>query len=174
MKLYEIDRNIREVTERLINQTQELAGSEYKAECETSLPDDLENMLDALKISKAEKVEGIGCLIKELTADAEAIKEEVKALTTRQGQKEAKIEYLRRYLMVFGLAEGEKFETSKVGFSWRRSESVQVISADDLPDDLVRVKTIREPEKDLIKQRLKAGEEIKGCSLVVKHNLQVK
>ena len=69
--------------------------------------------------------------------------------------------------------DGEKFETARVRLSWRSSESVEGSGIDALPDEYLRFKD-PEPDKTKIKAALKAGVELKGCTLVAKQNLQIK
>ena len=54
--------------------------------------------LDDLTIAKDEKVENIALFIKNLTAEAEAIKKEKQALEKRQKTAENRAEWLKKYL----------------------------------------------------------------------------
>lgn len=59
--------------------------------------------------------------------------------------------------------------------SFRKSESVLVETPVGLlPPEYVRVKLVKEPDKDAIKKALKAGKIIEGASLITSQNLQIK
>ena len=70
------------------------------------------------------------------------------------------------------LLEGEKLKTLHHTFSYRRSESVDVIDEKDIPPEFIDFKpTIKKSE---LKKALKEGEDIKGAVLVEKINLSVR
>ena len=69
---------------------------------------------------------------------------------------------------------GQRFETAKVAFSYRKSERVDVINEEIVPDKFCRFETKRVPSKTDIKKMLKSGEEVPGCVLVESQNLQIK
>ena len=127
--------------------------------------------LEALQMEFDSKVEGIALWIKNLVAEAKMVKEEKDSLAARQKACENKAESLKKYLgQALG---GEKFKTSKVSISYRKSESVEVEDISLLDDDYLKYK---EPEADKtkIKAALKNGLELKGVTLVEKNNIQVK
>ena len=110
--------------------------------------------------------------IKNLSAEAEALKAEKMSFDVRQKRAERKVESLKRY--VSKALEGKKFKTDRVEASWRKSESVEFEgNVMSLPEHCIRVK---EPEinKTELKKLLKAGQEIEGAWLVEKQNLQIK
>jgi Siphovirus Gp157. len=134
---------------------------------------------EKLQMDRHQKVENTALYIKNLLAEAEAIKAEESALKDRRAAKERRADGLKAYLSEF--LGGEKFETPrcKVGFS--KSTSV------DLPDaegfyawaianapELVREKVTRDPVKAEIKTLILSGKEIPGAALVEKKNIQVK
>lgn len=80
-----------------------------------------EEKFQALGMEWDRKVEGIALSIKELTAEAAAIKEEKQNLEARQKQKERKAENLKAFLG--GIMAGQKLETPRVAISWRKSEN---------------------------------------------------
>lgn len=121
------------------------------------------------------KLENVGCWIKDLQAEAEAIKADIKRQTDRMKRKERKAERLKDYLLY--KLDAHKFETARVAVSFRKTESVYVDDGDTLdtlPDQYKRIKTTVEPDKTAIKAALKAGEQITGCDLVTKISCTVK
>ena len=129
---------------------------------------------EALQMERDEKVENIGCWIKNLASDAEALKAEAKAMNERAKRAERKADGLKRYLEA--ALHGEKFQSTRVAISWRRSTSVEVDEAEipELPEQYVRRKVTVEADKTAIKDALKAGEVIEGCRLVEKQSIQIK
>lgn len=128
--------------------------------------------LDALQLAREEKIEGVGLWIKNLQAEAEAVKKEKDAMAERQRRLEKKAESLKDYL-AYAL-QGEKFSTPRIAMSWRKSESVLIPDEALLDDRFVNITMIKKPDKKLIKDTLKAGREVPGAELVTKQNLQIK
>lgn len=131
--------------------------------------------LEALEAERGAKLESIACFIKNLDADAAALKAEEKALAERRQAKERKAQRLREYLAAsMQQAEQTRFETARCALSFRKSESVEILDAEVLPADLVNIKQTIAPDKAAIKKLLKAGEVVEGAQLVERQNLQVK
>ena len=158
MNLYEINEAIERAFEACIDpETGEIVGDT--------------EALDDLVLARDEKVENIALWIKNLKAEAEAIRNEEKALADRRRAAENKAERLKSYL-AYNL-DGEKFKTPKVSISWRKSESVVVPDVFQLPDEYVKYKD-PEPNKQLIKEAIKKGFDVEGASLVENTNLIIK
>lgn len=151
--LYEIDAQIMECVD-----------------CDTGEIIDVER-LEALQMEFDNKVEGIALWIKNLVAEAKMVKEEKDNLAARQKACENKAESLKKYLA--SALGGEKFKTSKVSISYRKSKSVEVEDITLLDDDYLKFK---EPEADKtkIKKALEDGISLEGVSLVEKNNIQIK
>lgn len=124
--------------------------------------------LNELQMERDAKVENVACWIKELNAEAEAIKAEKQALADRQKAAENKAESLKKWL-VYAL-DGQKFKTAKCSVSFRTTESVEVTeqgieSLMNGHDDLLTYKA-PEPNKTAIRQALKDGLSVAGVQLV--------
>lgn len=155
MTLYEIDEQILECIDE-----------------ETGEIIDVEK-LTALNMEREKKISNVACWIKDLKAEAEAIKNEKQNLDKRQKACENKAESLKRWLE-FALA-GDKYKDSRVSISYRKSESVSFsdnFNVANLPDSMKKV-TI-EPKKTEIKDYLKTGATIEGCSIVESNNIQIR
>ena len=132
--------------------------------------------LDSLDLQMQDKIENIGCWVKNLLSDADQLDAEIKSLTERKRRKKNKAESLKKYLSSF--LDGSKFESSKVSISYRKSESVDVADIEQIKllencDDYL---TYKDPEanKTAIKEAIKHGVIVPGCSLVEKQNIQIK
>ena len=124
--------------------------------------------LNELELERDAKIENVACWIKELKAEAEAIKAEKLALAERQKVAENKAESLKKWL-TYAL-DGQKFKTSKCSISYRKSESVEVTEEglNNLikeHDELLTYKA-PEPNKKAIKDALKDGLSVEGVQLV--------
>ena len=163
MRLYDISKEIENTIEDMFANADSETG-EVRQE-------DLDK-LSKLQVQKEEKLENIGCYIKNLDAEAKAIEEEVKALNKRKETLKKKSERLKNY--VSSILNGEKFESTKVVFSFRKSDEVSILDESLIPEEYMRIKTNIEPNKDAIKKALKAGKEVRGAFLVDKNNMSVK
>ena len=160
MTLYEIQDNIRRAIEQGFD---EETGEIFDA-----------SDLEALQIQRDEKIENIALYIKDLKAEAEAIKTEKMNLTKRQQTAENHAESLKRYLTK--CLDGEKFKTARVAISYRKSETVEFIDGFDinlLPDQYQR-KRDPEADKTALKDALKEGKEIYGVYLADHNNTIIK
>ena len=123
--------------------------------------------LNELELERDAKIENVACWIKELKAEAEAIKAEKLALAERQKVAENKAESLKKWL-AYAL-DGQKFKTSKCSISYRKSESVEVTDEGlsnlmKEHDELLTYKA-PEPNKKAIKDALKDGLSVQGVRL---------
>ena len=126
---------------------------------------------EELSMTRDAKIENICLWIKNLKAQAEALKFEKDAFAQRQKAVETKMESLKRYIT--GYLEGTAFESAKVKVSFRKSEVVEIMEGAVIPDEYLRFK---EPEvnKTELKTALKKGVQIAGVSIVENQNIQIK
>jgi hypothetical protein len=164
MTLYEIDSKISDLLE-MIYEDAETNGGE--------IADDMAEELEGLEMERTVKIENIACYVKNLDAEAEAIKAEEKRLAERRKTAENKAVRLREYLAL-ALHGEDVYSSARVKLSWRKSETVEIENVDDLPEDYRRIKTVVEADKTAIKQAIKAGEDIAGAFLMERRNLQIK
>lgn len=128
--------------------------------------------LDELQMEREQKCENIALLIKNKTAEKEAVEEQKKVFDQRAKVLGNEIQRLKDYL-TYAL-DGQKFSTPKVVVGFRKSESVLVKDKYLIPDHYMNLSVVREPNKTAIKNALKRGEAINGVELVEKQNVQVK
>lgn len=126
---------------------------------------------EELAMAREAKIENICLWIKNLKAQAEALKAEKDSFAQRQKAAETKMESLKRYIT--GYLEGTAFESAKVKVSFRKSETVEILEGAVIPDEYLRFK---EPEvnKAGLKTALKSGVKIAGVSIVENQNIQIK
>ena len=150
MKLYEIDNAILDCIDL---ETGEVIDTERLA---------------ALQMDRDAKIENVALWIKDLKAEAEAIKAEKMALAERQKVAENKAESLKNWL-AYAL-DGQKFSTAKCAISFRKTEKVEISDVGMIRlmkehDELLTYKE-PEPNKTAIKQALKDGLTVQGVQLV--------
>ena len=126
---------------------------------------------ETLQMAREQKVENVALWIKDLTAEAKAIKEEETKLAERRRAAENKVASLKNFLGM--ILDGEKFKTARVSVSYRDTPSV------DVDEDFVAIAqsdedwdrrflhydppTVRKTE---LKKALDAGESIPGARIV--------
>lgn len=134
--------------------------------------EDLMAKLDKLEIERDEKLESCGIVMKELSAEITAIKTEMDALKQRMTTKMNRLDRISEY--VSKTLGGKKFETAKVAYSFRKSQKVEVVNEDIVPDEFCDFETKKKIRKTDIKKALKDGKEVPGCTLVENMNLQLR
>ena len=130
-----------------------------------------EEALEALLMERQDKIEGVALWYKNLLADEKALKAEKQAFAARQKSVNNKIESLKKYLSA--ALSGEKFETTKVKISYRKSEQVVCGDIDKVPNEYLRFKA-PELNKAAVKNAIKWGEEVPGCHLEERQNMQIR
>lgn len=152
MKLYEIDQAIM----GLVDETGEIIDIEA---------------FDSLQMEREEKIEGIALYIKDLKAEAEALKAEKMAFAERQKVAENKMESLKNYL-AYAL-KGQAFKSTKAVVSFRKTQQVDIPDIYALDENFLRYK---EPEADktAIKEAIKAGQIVKGATLIENTSVIIK
>lgn len=126
--------------------------------------------LDSLQLALEDKLEGIGCFIKNLEAEAAAYKTEKDAFAARQKTAENKAASLKKYLSDY--LRGCPFETLRVKISFRKSESLEVSESAVVPEEYL--KHTVEVNKAELKAAVKSGLVLDGVQLVQKQNIQIK
>lgn len=135
--------------------------------------------LDTLQMERTAKLENVALWIKNLMADAKAIREEEKALASRRQQTEKKVESLNKWLT--NALQGEKLSTPKVAVSFRRSEGLDVIDNDSFclwamgneRDDLLKF-TAPTIDAAAVKKAIKDGADIPYARIEERLNINIK
>ncbi len=131
---------------------------------------------EELQMQREEKIENTALWYKNLVAESKAIREEEKALAERRKSLENKAESLKNF--VNRTLQGNKFSTSKVAISYRKSTAVEVDDkfidyAMKNNNDLLTFKR-PEPNKTVIKGMLQGGFDIPHAELVERNNMSIK
>lgn len=132
----------------------------------------VEKALSGIEDERDAKALNIAAMIKNHRAEAEALKAEKTRLAKRQQAAERTVQWLARYLEQF-IEPGLKLKDSRSTIGWRRSEGVKLtVTPEELPEEYIRIK--REANLTLIKEDLKAGDEVLGAVLEERQNIQIR
>lgn len=161
MNIYEIDNRILELVDM---ETGEILDYEAFAE---------------LKMEREAKIENAVCYVKNLVADAAAIRAEEVALAERRRSIERKVERLKDY--VARALDGQKFETSRCAVSWRKTTSVAITDEAAVidwaqrmnRDDILKYSAPSVNKAELMKL-LKSDMEVPGAEIAVGMSMGVK
>ena len=130
-----------------------------------------EELLNDLQMERDAKIENVVLWIKELKAEAEALKAEKLAFAERQKVTENKMESLKKWL-AYAL-NGEKFKTVRASVTFRTSDKVEIADIYKLDENYLRYKE-PEADKEAIKKAIKAGQEVAGATLVPSTSVIIK
>ncbi len=165
MQLYNIDKMLEDLFDEM---------DKYAEEHEGIVDQSYVELLDMLNMAKDEKILNIAKYMKGLDVEIKAFQEEIKKLQARKSAIDNKYDYLHNYICNHA-DKGKKIQDSTTVVSWRKSEQVVVVDdVDGLPEIFVRTKTVKEPDKQLIKESFKMGNEVPGAKIVENMNLQIK
>lgn len=159
MNLYQI----REEIETIMNQADENG----------ELPEGAFAQLADLGMAEADKVENLGLMIKNMSAEADAIKIEADNLTKRRGTVENRVESIKTYLTDYLLTYGQKFRTPRLALSLRPSVGV-VVEDEQLIPSKYFVAQDPKVSKSAIKEAIESGTSVPGARVETRQNLQVK
>lgn len=169
MTIFELDDEIGKILDRL----DDLVDQETGEITDIDEFEELKSQLDNLGESKAEKISNVACWIKQLNADAEAIKKEKANLENRQKSCLNKAENLKKYLSY--ALNGEKFQDARVSISYRTSSTVDFAPNFDysnLPKEFQKI-TI-EPRKTELKKAIDNGQTFEGVIIKENKSMQIK
>lgn len=133
--------------------------------------------LDALRMEREEKIENVACWVKNLCAEADAIKEEETRLTKRRKAAETKAANLRSWLIAALTREDgttDRLKTGRVSVSVKRNPPSTVVDEALLPSSYKVAKITYQLDKELIKRELLAGGEVPGAHLEYGRSVMIK
>lgn len=131
--------------------------------------------LDQLEMDFDRKAESTACYIKNLEAEANAIKAEEESFAKRRKAIEGRVSRLKDYLTKELEHSGKKsLETPLCKLTTRVSERVEVYDEDAVPVTYTVSKTTVRPDKTEIRKALKLGTIIPGAVLVKSTSITVR
>ena len=133
--------------------------------------------LDALRMEREVKLENVACWVKNLSAEADAIREEEDRLFKRRKAAETKAANLKSWLLAAMTREDgttDKLKTGRVAVSVKRNPPSTVVDDALLPSTYKVAKITYQPNKELIKRELLAGGEVPGAHLEYGRSVVIK
>ena len=133
--------------------------------------------LDALRMEREAKLENVACWIKNLCAEADAIREEENRLIKRRKAAETKSANLKSWLLAAMTREDgttDKLKTGRVMVSVKRNPPSTVVDEALLPSTYKVAKITYQANKELIKRELLAGGEVPGAHLEYGRSVVIK
>ena len=133
--------------------------------------------LDALRMERETKIENVACWVKNLSAEADAIREEENRLMKRRKAAETKAANLKAWLLAAMTREDgttDKLKTGRVMVSVKRNPPSTVVNDLLLPSTYKVAKITYQPNKELIKRELLAGGEVPGAHLEYGRSVVIK
>ena len=160
MTLYDIDAQIAAL--------EDAAEDDMLIDAETGELISVSQALDALRMEREAKLENVACWVKNLSAEADAIREEENRLIKRRKAAETKAANLKSWLLAAMTREDgttDKLKTGRVMVSVKRNPPSTVVDEALLPSTYKVAKITYQPNKELIKRELLAGGEVPGAHL---------
>lgn len=133
--------------------------------------------LDALRMARDEKIENVACWVKNLSAEADAIREEESRLMKRRKAAETKAANLKSWLLAAMTREDgttDKLKTGRVVVSVKRNPPSTVVDDALLPSTYKVAKITYQANKELNKRELLAGGEVPGAHLEYGRSVVIK
>lgn len=137
--------------------------------------------LDALQMEREKKLEGVSLWVKDLTAEATAVKEEADKLTARKRALDNKITALKSWLLI--ALDGEKLKTPRCNVYQTHNTKLTVIDEQSVvnwiqthyqePEQFLKF-SLPEIRKDAVKAEIKSGKEIPGATLEATESVVIK
>lgn len=163
MKLYEIPMAIEEVIERGFSIDEE-TGEVFD-----------ESDLDSLDAAFDEKMEATACYVKNIVAEAAAMKEEAASLNARAKSRLSRADALKDYMSKCMESAGKKsVETVRCKLTSRAVSRVDVFDEEELPAVFKRSKLSWSPDKKAIAEQLRDGIDVPGARLLQSRSLTIK
>lgn len=133
--------------------------------------------LDALRMEREAKLENVACWVKNLSAEADAIREEENRLMKRRKAAETKAANLKAWLLASMTREDgttDKLKTGRVAISVKRNPPSTVVDEALLPSTYKVAKITYQANKELIERELLSGGEVPGAHLEYGRSVVIK
>lgn len=145
-------------------------ANEYAQLLNEELPVDMiADTVEAFEGEFTDKVDNILGLIKNEQYTCDALKAEAKKLNERAKATQNRIDNLKSYIIEsMNTLDKKSMQAGVHALTVRApSKSVNIIDAQKLPAEFVEYVTEVKPDKNLIKEKLKLGEQIEGAEMQV-------
>jgi hypothetical protein len=142
---------------------------------EGELSEEMETLLAINQNELQEKSFSYAYIVKTIEGDITTIDEEIKRLTSLKKAKNNVVDRMKEAVInalhIYGL---EKISSPTLTLSVMRSESVEIISEEQLADEYKVTKVTTAPDKIRIKEAIKSGKDVEGAVIRENYSLQIK
>ena len=181
-----MSRNLFEINESIMNLLVYNVDDQTGEIIETE--EEFNQLYDSILLDLHTKLDNTNCLTKLIDGEIEVIDKEIKRLQTAKKSRENKREWLKNRVDYFikqqfinenGELDTEglrkyKLDLAHSKISYRKSDSVDVTNFEELPEEYIKIKIDKSPDKVAIKNAIKDGTNVKGAKLVTNYNIQIK
>lgn len=161
MNIWEIDKAMREI--------EALEADEELIDLDTGEVISVSDALEKLEMARETKIENAAMMVKNLSAEAAAIKAEEEKLAKRRKAIENKADGVKQFLVRALTREdgtSEKFRTARAAVTVKMNPAKVIISDEKLlPEVFFREIIDRKPDRAQIKEVLSRGIEVPGAAL---------
>ena len=155
--------------------------SEYRQLAATIIDNDGEatdEQIEALQITEKQlyvKSENYCWLVKETQGEVDFITSEIERLSKAKKVRENLIDRLKdTVLQAMQMVELKEIKTPVMKISIRESEAVEIVNEAQLSDIFMKEKVTKTPDKIMLKEALKQGQNVEGAILQKNYSLQIK
>lgn len=136
----------------------------------------LELIKNAVKEEIKSKSGNIIKVVRNLETDVTAIDEEIKRLQKMKKTKKNVIENIKNYTKTCLIDMGSNKIETPIGKITLRTNAPSVVVLDEslIPEDYMVVETTAKPDKNLIKELIKNGSKVPGCTLERSQSVTIK
>lgn len=171
--LYWVDNKIMKLYDRFTDaETGELCDWKDEDGNVIAPVEDFFTQLEALDMERKDVIENLLLGYKNDTAEAEAIKLEISRLQARRKYCENRAERFK--VAAADALDGESFTSGKVAVRWTTSRKAASDDESTAPDEYMRVKVEKKPDKNAIKAAIKSGVDVPGWWIAESKSMSVK
>lgn len=127
--------------------------------------------LDTLNMEKGRKIRNIACWVKDLCAEADALKKEKEGFAAREKAARHKADSLKAYLASY--LDGKAAKGDEYQISFRASKAAEIVDENEVPA-VYRIPQPDKIDKAGILTALNGGAVIPGAQLIERKNIQIK
>lgn len=181
-----MSRNLFEIQESMLNLLEYNVDDQTGEIVETE--EEFNQLYDSILLDLQTKLDNTNCLCKMIDGELDVIDKEIKRLQVEKKARENKKEWLRNRVdyfikQQFTNENGEldtdglhkyKLDLAHSKISYRKSDSVDVTNFEELPEEYIKIKIDKSPDKVAIKNAIKDGANVRGAKLVTNYNIQIK
>ena len=179
-------KNLFEISDSMMNLLEYHVNDETGEVIETE--EEFNELYNSIQLDLHTKLDNTNCLQKMIDGELEVIDKEIKRLTAEKKARERKKEWLKNRIDIFVVRQFTdengnvdvdglhkyKLELPHSKISYRKSDSVEVTDIDKLPEEYIKTKIEKNPDKVAIKNAIKNGKNINGAKIVTNYNIQIR